>query len=691
MCHWLIAKISFLPFYILHFGDEEVAISIPQVSVLTDFYNAMRLITNLPLLGRNIPIQPTFLPLNLSRSASRLSGIHNGLRRSGRVESQGSSSPKREIRQTIEDEPYLTPSERLHARQIARHNRPTFKVRKGKKDITEPAGPPRKNRAARLSDPRDPLGANSQLKKFRTGQLAEEIRKGERGQSSNGVIQHDEFARQMLAQEVEGLMDSRKVVGGRKRARMSDTLRKSSPPVRSPPPPKRFDDYRPERQSFQRHHNEERFDSGFGEEEGLSANPLARNDRFGNSRGPSQYSNDRRGANVRPNQDDFGQRRREREREREEAMSAWQSEQYSARKRDDNRAAQSYTSRRDDGEVAEASENNEGDEMAEKKRKKSDFTVSVPYTTAASQFLYGTSTVEAALEASKRKLYKLYIYRGGNRRNQEKDDYLIRLAQKKGIEVGLVDEAGLPMMNKMSGSRPHNGYVLEASPLPQMPVKALGEVSAEESWPGFKVSLGYQSAEEASVNGTTDFIITEPGAYKPFVLYIDQVLDPGNLGAIIRTASFMGVTAIAVSKRGSAPVTPVVLKASAGAAETVTMFTVDAPVEFIRESKANGWRIYAAVPPKPGSERKQVDMRTVESTDPLLKHPCVLVMGSEGEGLSRQLRKVSDFEVSIPNMSGTRVIDSLNVSVATGLLCASFVKNKSKTLESNVEDAGALF
>ncbi|PSR81841.1 hypothetical protein BD289DRAFT_438514 [Coniella lustricola] len=664
----------------------------------------MRLITNLPLLGRNIPIRPTVLPLVLSRSASRLSGIHDGLRRSERARPQGVTSPKREIRQSIEDEPYLTPAERLHARSIARHNRPTFKIRKGKKNITEPAGPPRKSRAARLSDPRDPLGANSQLKKFRTGQLLDEIRAGEQAQGSrDGAIQHDDFARQMLATEVEGLMNSRQVAGKRGRSRSWDVARKNSPPTRSSPSSDRFNDYRAERQSFprQRHEQRSEFDSesGFDSTGGLSANPLApQNNRFDDRRRPSQYSDDRRGPRVARDQDTFGQRRREREMEREEMFARparpARSEQYDTRSRDDHRDGSRYGSRREDdafSELTEASENAESQGTVEKKRKTMDIPVSIPYTTAASQFLYGTSTVEAALQASTRKLYKLYIYRGGNRRNQEKDDYLIKVAQQKNIEVGLLDEDGLGMMNKMSGGRPHNGYVLEASPLAQMPVKALGEVSAEESWPGFKVVRGHQSVEEASVNGTADFIITEPSQYKPLVLYVDQVLDPGNLGAIIRTASFMGVTAIAVSKRGSAPVTPVVLKASAGAAETMTMFTVDAPIDFMRESRENGWRIYAAVPPKPGSERKQVDLRHVETTDPLIKHPCVLVMGSEGEGLSRQLRRISDFEVGIPNMSGSKTIDSLNVSVATGLLCAAFVRNKSKSLDSEVEDAGALF
>lgn len=330
-------------------------------------------------------------------------------------------------------------------------------------------------------------------------------------------------------------------------------------------------------------------------------------------------------------------------------------------------------------------------QAAERKRQQYVPPPSVPYTTAASQFLYGTSTVEAALQNSRRKLYKLYIYRGGNRRNREKDIYITNLASQRGVRIVYLDEYGLSMLNKMSDNRPHNGYVLEASPLPQMPVMALGEVSDANSRPGFKVSMGYQSREDADINGTDDFIITEPDSHNPFVLLLDQVLDPGNLGAILRTASFMGVTAVAITKRGSAPITPVVLKASAGAAEALTLFSVDSPVDFVRESSANGWKIYAAVAPKPGREAQDLDTRSVEQSDPLLGSPCVLVLGSEGEGLSRQLTRAANFNVSIPNMSGSKVVDSLNVSVATGLLCSAFLRGKINAARGSILDAGALF
>lgn len=247
------------------------------------------------------------------------------------------------------------------------------------------------------------------------------------------------------------------------------------------------------------------------------------------------------------------------------------------------------------------------------------------------------------------------------------------------------------MLNKMSDSRPHNGHVLEASPLPQLPTTALEEFSEDQDRPGFKVAVGHQSSEEAQINGTSGFVSTEKGSRKPLVLVVDQVLDPGNLGAIIRTASFMGVTAVAVSKKGSAPVTPVVLKASAGAAEALTMLSVDSVEDFLQKSKGNGWKVFAACPPKPDSKRAQIDSIELEKHDPLLKDPCILLVGSEGEGLPRALRRAANVEISIPNLSGSDVVDSLNVSVATGLLCSAFLKGKAKARGSTASDPGALF
>ena len=304
--------------------------------------------------------------------------------------------------------------------------------------------------------------------------------------------------------------------------------------------------------------------------------------------------------------------------------------------------------------------------------------ISIPYTTSASEFLYGTSVVEAALNCKnlpRRKHYKLYIFNGEKRENVVRDADLERLARRSGVEVARVGSDWLPLLDKMSGSRPHNGYILETSPLPRLPVTSLGELTERDDSSGFKVKVDYQSREDAAINGTSDFVrVKKTKGRKPLVLFLDSILDPGNLGNIIRTASFLGATAVAVSKNCTA-FSPIVLKASAGASENITLFTVNKPAGFIADSKVAGWKIFAAVAPS-GSNASSV-ISTDDLADPLSEDPCILMLGAEGEGLRMNLRSKADFQLSIRGSGQSHSVDSLNVSVATGILCNAFLKRSS--------------
>jgi len=309
--------------------------------------------------------------------------------------------------------------------------------------------------------------------------------------------------------------------------------------------------------------------------------------------------------------------------------------------------------------------------------------LSIPYTTPASEFLYGASVIEAALSSRaspRRKLYKLYIYSGENRENEDRDKNFARLARRQGVPVEFKNAEWLRVMDKMSGGRPHNGYVLEASPLPRLPVVSLGELTMRDMKQGFEVVLDHQSREEAQVNGSNDFVpVPSMGksgdGRKPFVLLLDSILDPGNLGGIIRTASFLGVTAIAISSRNSASFTPVVLKASAGASENVTLFTVNKPAGFIQDSKAAGWKVYAAVAPSTNrTSGMPIALTTDELFNPLDQAPSILMLGNEGEGLRWNLRSKADVDLSIDGSKDRGGVDSLNVSVAAGILCNAFLR-----------------
>jgi 21S rRNA (GM2251-2'-O)-methyltransferase len=322
--------------------------------------------------------------------------------------------------------------------------------------------------------------------------------------------------------------------------------------------------------------------------------------------------------------------------------------------------------------------------------------LSIPYTTPASEFLYGMSVVEATLRSRReprRKLYKLYIYQGENSESGDRRDAIEWLAKKNGVPI--VYHTDSPrLLDKMSAGRPHNGYILETSPLPKLPLISLGSLITDGA-PGFMVNLDYQSREEAAINGTTPFIpLPYSPSRKPLVLLLDSILDPGNLGGIIRTASFLGITAIALSTRNSAPLSPVVLKASAGASENITLFSINKPAGFVTDSKRAGWKVYAAVAPRASpaqvpprstthkasssssshSNAPSITTDDLLLSNPLDRDPCILMLGNEGEGLRWNLRSKADVEIAIAGSGAHRGgVDSLNVSVAAGILCHAFV------------------
>ena len=301
--------------------------------------------------------------------------------------------------------------------------------------------------------------------------------------------------------------------------------------------------------------------------------------------------------------------------------------------------------------------------------------VSIPYTTPASEFLYGTSVITAALLSSRRKLYKLYIYGGDNRVVHGQDQKIRELALKRGVVAERVKGDWLRLMDKMSAGRPHNGYILEASPLPKLPVTGFQAVEKRNG--EFHVILGHQSREDEAVNGTGSIMKYDVMFPRyPFVLLLDGILDPGNLGAILRSAFFLGVDTVAISSRSSAPVSPVAIKASAGASEALPLVSVSQPGGFIDQCKRNGWKIYAAVAPTPGKRSGLGNyFSTSDLGSPVRNHPCILILGGEGEGLHWNIQTKADFDVGIEGpRNGHGKVDSLNVSVAAGLLCEAFLR-----------------
>ena len=139
----------------------------------------------------------------------------------------------------------------------------------------------------------------------------------------------------------------------------------------------------------------------------------------------------------------------------------------------------------------------------------------------------------------------------------------------------------------------------------------------------------------------------------PFLIILDNVEDPHNLGAIIRTANLAGAHGVIIPKRRAVGLTSTVAKTSAGAINYTPVAKVTNIVRTIEELKEKGiWFVCA-------------DMGGETMYDLDLTGPMGLVIGNEGEGVSRLVREACDFTASIP-MKGD--IDSLNASVAAGVL-----------------------
>ena len=143
-------------------------------------------------------------------------------------------------------------------------------------------------------------------------------------------------------------------------------------------------------------------------------------------------------------------------------------------------------------------------------------------------------------------------------------------------------------------------------------------------------------------------------ADRPLLAALDQVTDPRNLGAVIRSAEGAGATGVVVPAHGSAMVTPAVARASAGAVEHLPVAVVPNLARYLNEIKRNDLWIYAAA-----ADGEQ----SLWQAD--LTGGLALVFGAEGKGVRPLVRRACDATISIP-LAGS--VESLNVSVAAALL-----------------------
>lgn len=184
-------------------------------------------------------------------------------------------------------------------------------------------------------------------------------------------------------------------------------------------------------------------------------------------------------------------------------------------------------------------------------------------------------------------------------------------------------------LNKLTGNGNHQGIVVEVEP------------------------HSYCSVDE--------IINSSKGKKQPLILILDEIEDPQNFGAIIRSADAFSVDGIIIKSKNQVPLNWTVAKVSTGAIEYVKVAQVSNLNNVISKLKDNGFWIYAA---------DGCGDKSYEKVD--YSGSVALIVGSEGRGVSQLVLKNSDFIVKIP-MTGH--VNSLNVSVSTGILLAR-IRNK---------------
>lgn len=297
------------------------------------------------------------------------------------------------------------------------------------------------------------------------------------------------------------------------------------------------------------------------------------------------------------------------------------------------------------------------------------------------EFIYGTSAVLAALKANKRMSYLKLCLLGSN----PKDGQLMALAKSKGIYIDT--SLDRHKMNILSNNNPHNGVILEARPIVLGDIKHCGPAVITENLVNVERELNHLDEDFFEIefldqfgNSDVDRITFRSDKKKananPLGLFIDEVTDPHNLGAIIRSAYFLGADFIVITLKNSAPLNSVVAKASSGALELLNIYSVSKPLKFIEQSKNNGWRFVSSALVSPNSSYKDKIVQFGALNKMLQETPCILIVGSEGHGIRKNILNMSDAIVQLDSARGgfDSVVDSLNVSVATALFINKFLQ-----------------
>lgn len=242
-----------------------------------------------------------------------------------------------------------------------------------------------------------------------------------------------------------------------------------------------------------------------------------------------------------------------------------------------------------------------------------------------SELLYGIHAVDALLEKQPERFIEVYALKG---REDERLNNILAKLNEWGISVQLMHRKA---MDDKSEGEQHQGIIARV-----------------------------KTAKVLNDNDLDSLLesLTEP----PFLLILDGVTDPHNLGACLRSADAAGVHAVIIPKDNSASLTPVVRKVACGAAESVPLIHVTNLARAMRSLQDKGIWIYGTA-----------GEATQNLYDCKLEGGMALAMGAEGKGLRRLTREHCDQLIKLPMAGG---VSSLNVSVATGICLFEVVRQR---------------
>ncbi|NXW84861.1 MRM1 methyltransferase, partial [Alopecoenas beccarii] len=262
--------------------------------------------------------------------------------------------------------------------------------------------------------------------------------------------------------------------------------------------------------------------------------------------------------------------------------------------------------------------------------------------TEGSELLFGVAPCSLALARARRGLFRLFLKPSSGSRRPVTGELALQAAAR-GVRVQWVRRREL---DTLCGGRVHQGVCLEATP------------------------LRFKSLEEAEKPDVGDEERPKP---RLVWLVLEQIQDPMNLGAVLRSAYFLGVDRVVTSQRNSCPLTPTVSKASSGVMEIFDVYSTDDLRSFLKAKSAEGWEVI-------GTVSKPEDVENVPVISCLefqWNKPVLLVIGNEGEGLSLETQLLCHRMLTIPPGRALHPgIESLNVSVATGILLHSVCSQK---------------